>query len=65
MEDTICRCGYWYEEHDEIGFGCPRFEYSDELNTPEAIADRGGEHWGTCTCNLCEANWAPSPSHRP
>lgn len=48
QEDQICACGHWYDEH-KPGLWCAgceaycKFEYGPEQNTPEAIADRGGE----------------------
>ena len=49
MKDTICKCGHWFEEHDEEGecfapgCECVAFKYSESESTPEAIADRGGD----------------------
>lgn len=77
MKDTICTCGHWYEEHNNIcvrelvaggenilGTGssdcmapncsCKAFAYSAKDNTPQAIADRGGEHSLDCECALCK-----------
>lgn len=54
INDTICdECDHWFEEHDEGGkcrapdCACMEFNYGDGANTPEAIADRGGdpERW--------------------
>lgn len=56
--DTVCRCGHWFEEHfDGEPAGCAGceaphphddayqhgFEFDPEENTPDAIADRGGD----------------------
>lgn len=63
MQDTVCECGHWAEEH-VFGYGecfscpveskCHKFTFSPEYNTAEAIADRGGYHWQQpCVCALC------------
>lgn len=49
LKDTVCVCNHWYKEHAEIegpceACGCLGFLYHPELNTPGAIANRGGEH---------------------
>lgn len=61
LKDTVCECIHWIEEHDEnIGQCnapfclCLSFKFDPELNTPEAIADRGGEHQEGCVCAMCE-----------
>ena len=60
MRDTVCACNHRYEEHDDGGgacgsnCACPAFDYDAELNAPEAIADRGGEHESACVCALCK-----------
>jgi hypothetical protein len=53
IQDTICECGHWYDEHDgcycagcDVGGLCDpdHFFLADpEASTPEAIADRGGD----------------------
>lgn len=56
LEDTVCVCGHWYEEHDlplggapsdafcaAPGCSCESYEYSPSASTPSAIADRGGD----------------------
>lgn len=45
--DTVCVCGHWWEEHAGAcgapGCPCQGFEFDPEGNSPEAIADRGGD----------------------
>ena len=57
--DTVCICGHWWEEHsieidDMSCAGCDasgadldviehEFVFDPEMNTPEMIADRGGD----------------------
>lgn len=57
VEDTVCRCGHWHDEHAHGGAcvscaanvnagdftSCAGFEADPEQSTPEAIADRGGD----------------------
>ncbi len=47
MDDTICACGHWFEEHDSKcnapGCECLSFTYSTTESSPQAIADRGGD----------------------
>lgn len=49
IQDTICECNHWYEEHDvgtECGAPlcqCLGFVADPALSTAEAIADRGGD----------------------
>lgn len=56
MKDTVCECSHWFEEHGPDGScgapecPCVAFAYSAEFNTPEDIADRGGEHARGCGC---------------
>ena len=61
-QDKVCECVHWAEEHED-GKGqceaplcvCLGFVFDPELNTPEAIADRGGEHQEGCKCAMCKA----------
>lgn len=55
MKDTLCKCNHWFEEHGSGGCecGCSSFEFERAFNTPEYIADRGGEHDPPCECALC------------
>ena len=47
--DTICACSHWFEEHESSGAcvapgcSCQGYVFDPEENTPEAIADRGGD----------------------
>jgi hypothetical protein len=51
--DTVCACGHWWEEHFDgmLVFAdcaaphcvCARFEFDPAANTPDEIADRGGD----------------------
>jgi len=52
--DTVCRCNHWWEEHLDgcaaPGCECPGFVFDPAANTPDAVADRGGDpdywpHW--------------------
>jgi hypothetical protein len=56
IEDTVCRCNHWYEEHDRPlelgnehafcgapGCECAGFVADPALSSPETIADRGGD----------------------
>jgi hypothetical protein len=49
LEDTICKCNHWYEEHNHGDVceapdcHCGGFSFDSEGSTPEAIADRGGD----------------------
>lgn len=59
QRDTICGCNHWWAEHDvggecgAPGCDCHSFVFDPAANTPEAIADRGGEHAAGCGCALC------------
>lgn len=51
MNDTVCQCGHWFEEHGPECAGCDAgghldctaFVFDPAENTPEAIASRGGD----------------------
>ena len=50
-------CGSLWEDTNvplsDAEWFCKGFAYSDEWNTPENIANRGGEHSDDCQCALC------------
>ncbi len=52
---ALCTCGHWRDEH--TADTDHDFEFSTVLNTPQAIADRGGDHSEieACDCALCTA----------
>lgn len=52
VEDTICKCGHWHDEHtgpnpradcQAPACSCLKFEADPGQSTPDAIADRGGD----------------------